>query len=344
MILKGQGSRRVLLEGGPVDVYWVTDAGLEEHPHQDLKELLERDGGFVWVDIPQCDEFASKVLSDVFGFHPLAIRDCQERTHVPKVHAYPDHVLMILHAPEIGKAGHVHLVELDQIVSPRYLVTVHGPLGIGVPLDIGLRETTAVSKRIQLGRVRPQSPFELSYAIVSALARQMEDCVKRLAGQIAGLEQRVMVDDLSSPESLIEELFLLRHEMVTIATMAGQSRQVYARVVDLPRIPDDARPYYEDLANQFDAIRSLADGEERFLHGVVDFYQTRVATDLNVFAKRLTSVGAVLVTATLMAGIWGMNFRHMPELDWRLGYPIALGLMVVVSLFLVWFFRRKNWL
>jgi magnesium transporter len=327
-----------------MDVYWVSKKGLERHMPEDLEGLLNAGGGFVWVDIPATDEQAEAALGDVFAFHPLAVKDCRERTHIPKVHAYPDHVFMALHAPEIGKAGHVHLVEIDQFVSERYLVTVHGPLGVGVPLDIGLRETTAVLKRMDAGRFRPGSPFELSYAIVSALARQMEDCVKQLASQIAGLEQRVMVDDLSRPEPLLEQMFLLRHEMLTIATMAAQSCQVFARLIDLPRIPTPASPYFEDLKNQFDAVRSLADGEERFLSGVVDFYQTRVATDLNVFAKQLTSIGAVLVTATLIAGVYGMNFRHMPELDWVIGYPFAIGLMAVVSLALIIYFRRKHWI
>jgi magnesium transporter len=327
-----------------MDVYWVSEKGLERYTPEDLEHLLRADGGYLWVDIPFCDEPAAATLEGVFEFHPLAVKDCHERTHIPKIHAYPDHVFMALHAPEIGRAGHVHLVELDQFVSPRFLVTVHGPLGVGVPLDIGLRETNAVRKRIDAGRHRPSSPFELSYAIVSALARQMEECVKRLASQIAGLEQRVMVDDLSQPEPLLEQMFLLRHEMVTISTMAAQSRQVFARLVDLPRVPEIARPYFEDLQNQFEAVRSLGEGEERFLQGVVDFYQTRVATDLNVFAKRLTSVGAVLVTATLIAGIYGMNFRHMPEIDWTIGYPFALGLMAFVSWLLILYFRRKHWL
>jgi magnesium transporter len=67
------------------------------------------------------------VLSEVFGFHPLAIRSCIERNAVPKVRAYPDHIFVVLHGPELGTGGHVHYVELDQFIGPRYVVTVHGP-------------------------------------------------------------------------------------------------------------------------------------------------------------------------------------------------------------------------
>jgi magnesium/cobalt transport protein CorA len=326
-----------------MDVLWITDGSARRATADDVANLLARDDGFVWVDIPECDETARSLLSDAFGFHPLAVQDCTRRTHVPKVHAYPDHTFLILHAPE-PEAGHVHLLELDQFIGNRFLVTVHGPLGAGVSIDTALRETRAILTRMESGRFRPASPFALSYAIVSAMARRMEGCVTSLAGEIAALERKVATDTLAKPERLVGQMFRLRHQVLTISTMAAQSREVYKRVAALARIPSDARSTVADLQNQFDAVRNLSDGEERFLQGVVDFYQNRVATELNQFAKRLTSIGAILLVDTLIAGIYGMNFVYMPEIDWRLGYPFALGLMVAVAAALAWYFRRKHWL
>ena len=91
-------------------------------------------------------------------------------------------------------------------------------------------------------------------------------------------------------------------------------------------------------------MRNICDGQKDLLQEVLDFYQTRIANELSRFVKRLTSIGAILVSDTLIAGIYGMNFRHMPELEWPLGYPMALLLMVAVSLALVVYFRRKDWL
>lgn len=326
-----------------MDVLWLADGKPERAAIDDVPSLLGRADGFVWVDLPECDETARSLLADVFGFHPLAVQDCTRRTHVPKVHAYPDHAFVILHAPE-PEAGHIHLLELDQFVGSRYLVTVHGPLGVGVSVDTAVRETRAVLSRMESGRFRPRSPFALSYAIVSAMARRMEECVTALAGEIAVLERRVATDNLANPERLVGKMFRLRHQVLTISTMAAQSREVYTRMAALARIPPDARPSVSDLRNQFDAVRSMSDGEERFLQGVVDFYQNRVATELNQFAKRLTSIGAILLVDTLIAGIYGMNFVYMPELDWRFGYPLALASMVAVAVALGLYFRRKHWL
>src|SRR5215211_9469525 len=152
-----------------MDVRFVSGEGIQQHPVEELAALLARDAGLVWVDIPICDEEAARVLSEVFGFHPLAVRACVERNAVPKVRAYRDHIFVILHAPELGAGGHVHYVELDQFIGPRYVVTVHGPVNRAVTEEASLRETRAVLGRIQEGRLHPRSAFELSYAIVSAL-------------------------------------------------------------------------------------------------------------------------------------------------------------------------------
>ena len=146
---------------GGMDLHFVSDEGIEQHPVGELEQLLARDDGLVWVDIPVCDEEAAQVLREVFGFHPLAVQACIERNAVPKVRAYRDHIFVILHAPELGTGGHVHYVELDQFIGPRYVVTVHGPVNPAVTEEASLRETRAVLGRIEAGRLRPRSAGEL---------------------------------------------------------------------------------------------------------------------------------------------------------------------------------------
>jgi hypothetical protein len=114
-----------------MDVWLIADGGVEQKAVEELELLIALQEGLVWVDIPTCDQEGVRVLSEVFGFHPMAVRDCVERNQVPKVHAYSDHVFIVLHAPERGRGGNVHYVELDQFVGPGFLVTVHGPLDQG---------------------------------------------------------------------------------------------------------------------------------------------------------------------------------------------------------------------
>jgi len=221
----------------------------------------------------------------VFGFHRLAVRDCVEHNQVAKVHAYSDHVFIVLHAPERGRGGTVHHVELDQFIGPGFLVTVHGPLDPALAPEVALRETRAVRQRVESGRLRPATSFELSYAIVSAVARHQEAFVATLAQEAGLLEQRLMADVVDDPEQFLEELFRARHELLVVRTMATLAREIYGRMVTLERfVPGASQSLVVDLADQFARVNGLADGQKDFLDGVIEFYQTRTNTKMTIAA------------------------------------------------------------
>jgi magnesium/cobalt transport protein CorA len=348
-----------------MDVRLITGDRIERCSVRELAGLLKREDGLVWVDIPACDAEAAEVLTDVFGFHPLAVRDCVERNRVPKVHAYPDHVFVVLHTAEPGQRGHVHYVELDQFVGRRYLVTVHGPINPAVDPGAAVRETRAVLARIEAGRLRPASAFELSYAIVSALARHQEEFVETVTKDVWRLEQQVTGGELGDPEQFVNELFQARHGLLTVRTMAALSAAVYGRMATLSRVSPDGRKLVVDMADQFERVRSVADSEKEYLQGVIDFYQTvltlraTLATQAqneevgqltqasyaqNEQVKKISAWAAILFAPTLVGTVYGMNFEHMPELTWVLGYPAALVLMVLTSVVLYTAFKRRGWL
>lgn len=198
----GEGTGRWAPKGlMRMDVHLITSEGIEQRRVDELEALLKRTDGVVWVDILHCHDQASTVLSEVFSFHPLAVQDCRERNRVPKVHAYEDHVFVVLHAPERGERGHVHYVELDQFIGRRCLVTVREPINPAVDPEAALRETRAVRSRIMAGRLRPDTPFELSQAIVSALTRRQEDYVEMVTGDVWQLENRSPADPSAIPRS-----------------------------------------------------------------------------------------------------------------------------------------------
>ncbi len=283
------------------------------------------------------------MLTEVFHFHPLAIRDCTERCHIPKLHAYPDHLLMILHAPEAGPAGHIHLLELDYFGSHRYLVTVHGPINPEVPLEKALRETRAVAKRLLDGRFAPTTPAELSHAIVELIAARMENFVDGLTRKVASLERRVIERHHGDFQEALEEMFQVRHELLTLRTMAAACRELYARMSALRRfLPPETQPFIEDLMDHFERVRSVCDSEREFLQGVVDFYQSRTSAKMNHAMERLALMSAVLLPLTLMSGIYGMNIIVNAETQ-----PVELGWvlasMAVVAAAVLYWARRQGW-
>src|SRR3954451_21180519 len=163
-----------------IQVLAVTADGVETHAVPEVGTLLLREDALVWVDIPECSDEAVAMLTDVLHCHPLAVRDCLQRNRVPRVRIYPHQQLLILHGPQRGPSGHVHYLELDQIVGDRYVVTVHGPLNPAVDPAVALRETESVRRRLESGRLRPGTPYELSYAISTALAHTLEAFIEEL--------------------------------------------------------------------------------------------------------------------------------------------------------------------
>jgi Mg2+ and Co2+ transporter CorA len=326
-----------------MEVFWLTEDRFERRTPEELPALLAREDGFVWMDAPECDEATTKTLAEVFRFHPLAVRDCRERSHIAKLQVYPEHLFVIVHAPEPGEAGQIHLLELDYFVGHRFLVTVHGPINPEVPFDNALRETRAVARRLEQGRFAPRSPAELSHAIVSALVAHQEAFVMELTRKVATLERRVLSGEKGVFEDALEEMFRVRHELLTLRTMASGARELYARMAALTRyLPPESQPFIEDLVDHFERVRSVCDSEKEFLQGVVDFYQSRTTVKMNIAMERLALISAVMLPLTLLAGIYGMNIIVNDRTQtWELG--VVLGSMGVLATALLSWARRQGW-
>jgi Mg2+ and Co2+ transporter CorA len=329
---------------GGMDVRFLSDSGIGLHPVEGLAALLARDDGLVWVDIPECDEEAAQVLREVFGFHPLAVQACIERNAVPKVRAYRDYIFVILHAPELGTGGHVHYVELDQFIGPRYVVTVHGPVNPAVTPEAALRETQAVLGRIEAGRLRPRSAFELSYAIVSAMAQGQEAFVETVTRQVWPLEQRVTSGHLGDPEQFLEELFGTRHALLAVSNMVTLGHQIYQRMAALGRfIPPDCQPLVADLEDQFARVAGVADGQIRYLEGVIEFYKARTDTKVTIAAERLALIAVLTLPITALSSVYGMNIIVNDRTDFA-HLAVVLAAMIAMSAILLRWAKRQGWL
>jgi magnesium transporter len=342
-----------------MDVLQICDGGVIRRDVDELPTLLKDEEALIWVDVPLCGQAEAELLRDVFRFHPLAVRDCVERNHVSKVHAYPDHVFTVLHAPKVGRRGHVHYVELDQFIGRNYLVTIHGPLSPAVDPDEAFIDTRSVRRRMENGSLLPRSPSDLSYAIVSSLTNRVADLVAQLAQESGRLEQRVMLsDELDDPEAFLEELFEVWYELLAIRTIAAHSAATYGRIAHLDRLLNEAtRERVADIAEQFDLLKSLADGQREFLHGVIEFYQTRTSTHMTLAAEKTAETGvqqnddmrkitawvAIVAVPTAVTGFFGQNVPY-PGFGERAGFIGSVVIMVAIAIALYVVFRRKKWL
>jgi len=330
-----------------VEVLLITADGAQPRSPDELDELLAdvRGGrGVLWVDVPLWDEAAAAALTDRFGIHPRAADDCARRNPVPKVHLYPDHLFVVLHAPERGERGHVHYVELDQFIGPGWYITVHGPLNPKVTPEAARVETGAVTRRLQAGRFRPTSAHELSFAVVAALTARLRDYLAALTEEVWALERQVTAGHHGDAEEFLEELFQVRHGLLTVRTIAALSREVYGRMVGLAAVRDDAaRALVADVEDQFRRIAQMGDAQREYLQGVIEFYQTRTNTKMTIAAERLAVIAAVTLPVTAVSSIMGMNVivNDSTHISWLVGLLVFMAAMSV--LMLVWAHRQGWW-
>jgi Mg2+ and Co2+ transporter CorA len=324
-----------------VDLWWVTAGGASARPAAELPALLARDDGFVWVDVPAWDDDAEKALATTLELHPVAVETCARRSYLPSAFPYPQHVLLVFLGVLRGAEGHVHLLELDVLLSERYLVTVHGPVNPAVPAEAPQREVASALRRIEAGRFRPVTPADLLQDLLAALGRHQSEAMSEITADVARLEQRVRDGDLRDPEPLMDEMFLLRHELQVVLTVAGQTQELLSYVAQTHQGAPLQREAQE-LAAQFGAVRRSGESEREYLLGIIELYQTRVSTKMTVAAERLAVLAALTLPVTAVSSVVGMNVivndRTRP-----VELVLLLLVMLAISAVLLRWTRKQGW-
>ena len=321
-----------------MNVWHVTDAGLEPG---ELAAVLQRPDGFVWVDVPVWDDEAAAALTEPLALHQVAIETCAKRNYLPSAFPYAEHVMLVVFGLLRGAEGHVHLLEHDIFLGARYLVTVHGPVNPAVPADATQREVASAARRITEGKLRTPNPAVLLQDILSSIGRHHSEVMAAITTDVAQLEQRVREGDLRDPEPLMDEMFLLRHELQVVLTVAGQMQELLTYVAQTQQ-GESVRDQAKELAAQFGTVRRAGDSEREYLHGVIDLYQTRVTTKMTVAAERLAVLAALTLPATAISSVLGMNVivnTHTRPVE----LTALLVVMLVISGMLLRWTRKQGW-
>jgi magnesium transporter len=303
----------------------------------ELPRLLEDSETAVWVDISgPMDDAALKVVRDIFKFHPLAIEDCFGAREHPKVEAYEGYVYLITHGLTSGSTAEEHeTLELDAFVGKRYLVTYHAAPS---------RSVASVKELLQRGSdLLKRGPVSLLHAVLEEQAHRIEPVLDDIDERIAELEERVITRPRPTDLGL---LLALRRNILHLRRWLTKQRDVLMR---LSRnefnlgTPHEAM-LFRDVYDSLQRFTDLLENYRELTTSVQEAYLTTANNRLNETMKYLTIFTAVLMPLTVIAGIYGMNFQHMPELGWRYGYPAVLGVMLLTALAVLWFFRRKGWI
>jgi magnesium transporter len=305
-------------------------------------DVLARDDTFLWLDAVDPSDEDLAQLQATFGLHPLTIEDVKHQHQRPKVEIFRDYAFVVLRPIELTDGGMIEK-ELHAFVGRRFIVTLRP----SPPCD--MREITSRWER------QPELLCEGGgYAIYVLIDEVVDDylsAVERFEDGVDELEDEVFSDDDQRPHDAADvrdvqqHLFQLKREVVRLRRFAMPVRQGLDLIQERPEIATPPLgPYFRDVMDHVIRVVELADNIRDLLTSLLEVRVAQAANRLNDIMKRVTSWGAVILVPTMIAGIYGMNFRHMPELTWQLGYPLALITMFVTAAGVRWFFRRKDWL
>jgi magnesium transporter len=300
-----------------------------------IDQALKDPGSTVWLDIEDPTEEKLALLAEDFGFHELAIEDSVHPHQRPKIEQYGSYFFLVAYAVTIEGEGLVEH-ELAAFVGKNYLVTVRK----SPPYDL-----EPVAKRWEAhSELASEGGGYLLYVLLDDIVDGYFTALDYYEDRTEDIEDQVFGEGAHGQAQ--SEIFGLKKDLVRFRRTVMPLREVLdvmqRRTVDV--VTPNLVPYYRDVYDHVLRATDFVDSLRDILSSALEASLAVISNRLNEVMKSLTSWAAIILVPTLIAGIYGMNFRHMPELEWYYGYPFALGLMALSALLLYRVFRKRGWL
>jgi magnesium transporter len=302
----------------------------------DISELIAEPTNVVWVDAinPSREEMDS--IAREFGFHPLAIDDYFTPHQRPKVDEYPGYFFLVTRTLHYNPDSFdVSGYELDLFVGRNYIVTLHK---VHLPILEHVARTWGKDPRLM-----EDGAGMLLYDILDGLVDSYFPVLDDIEEQLDDIEDDIFE---RGSRASAERIFKLKRALLVFRRSIVPMRDVFNTLTrrDQPLLSEHAITYLRDIYDHTLRIVDTVDTYRDILTGALDAYLTVISNQLNSVMKTLTVAATVLISLQVISGIYGMNFQYMPELHWRYGYPVTLGIMGTVALGLLYYFKRIKWL
>ena len=297
--------------------------------------LIPREGEFVWIGLAEPDEDELRRLQSAFGLHPLAVEDALHARQTPKVEIYGDQLFVVAKTAHL-EGDRIAYGETDFFVGRHHLITVrHGSARAHTGLRAQLEATP--------GLLAHGVDYVL-HAVLDFIVDGYMPIVDQIEEELQAIEQRALDAFLSRSE--ITRIFALRRSLMKFKKMLGPMAQMAGALEhhDLPCIDREVRMYFRDVHDHVQRTEILVDGLREVLTSVFEIASLLEQQRQGVITRQLAAWAAILAVPTAIAGIYGMNFEHMPELKWAYGYPSVIGGIVLVCGLLYRRFKKASWL
>lgn len=304
----------------------------------EIREALKDERSLIWVDMMDIEDNDIDLLSSVFNIHPLTIEDIIMPNARPKIENFGEYLYIIMFAlePQNGKMrSRINTIELDCCIGRNFLITCHtAPIPpLGVCKD----------------RVKKQSPT-IMHGPDMLLYSILDSCVDSYFPIITEFDQ--MVDEMSEElfkepgRSTLKRIYKLKNDIIQLRRIIGPQADVAGLIVrgEFKFILPSNIAYFRNIHDNLVRLNDVIGASRDVITGAMEAYAAIVSNRLNEVMKTLTVITTIMMPLTLIASIYGMNFKHMPELEHKFGYPTIIAIMIIVTVSMLIYFRRKKWL
>jgi magnesium transporter len=313
--------------------------GVEERrdvPLDELPGLLASDQ-VTWIDVQGLgDETVLRRLGQIFEIHPLALEDVVNVPQRPKAEAYDRQHLVITRMMKTIDDDALDVEQVSLFIGPHYVLSLQErPGDVFDPVRARIRNGKGLIRRL--------GPDYLGYALIDAILDGYYPVLERMGDRIQQLEERVIRAPTRSARLGIHRV---RRDLLVLRRAVWPQREAVAALVreESPLITPTVRQYLRDCLDHAVQILDVIDTYHELAGNLMDMYQAGVGQRSNDVMKVLTIMASIFIPLTFLAGLYGMNFDYLPELHYRWAYPMLLGLMVMVAVGMLLFFRRQGWL
>ena len=292
----------------------------------------------LWVDVREpVNEVIEPLLEERFGFHELAAEDTLSPNTLPKYDSFSAYDFFIFRTVDVNVSDHQsETYKIAAFLGRNFLVTVHRR---------PLRAVDDVCNRLGSGdrRLIERGTDFLLYSIVDAMVDAHFPLIEQIEEAVDDLQDRIFEN---AEDMHLDELLHLKRDINVLRRHSLPQRELLNQISrgDARFVQREHLIYFRDVYDHMFRISETIDVDRDLMTGTMDAYLSVVANRTNDIMKVLTIFSAIMLPLSLIAGIYGMNFEHMPELKWLHGYPFALGLMSAVALVMLGFFARKGWI
>jgi magnesium transporter len=291
-----------------------------------------------WIDVHGLgDERVLRRMGEIFGLHPLALEDVVNVPRRAKSEIYGDHQLVISRLPIFDGGGAIDAPQLALLIGRRHLLSFQErPFGCFDPVRQRLREG--------VGPIRSGGPAYLAYALIDTLVDHYYPVVESLTHELEDLEEDAI--RAAPGTGVLQRIHRNRRRLVVLRRVGRPQREAVLELAttESPFVGPEVRTFLRDTHDHIAQVMELADSAHELSVALLELYRSSLGQRTNEIMKLLTMIGSIFIPLTFVAGIYGMNFDHMPELRRPWAYPAALAGMAAIAAGMVLYFRHRGWI